>query len=278
METAKTLLVPFDFTIVAEYAFAHAQSLSTVTKQAVKLLHVASKSEDFNAVKSSLSEVAQKLAERYKVDLPEIIVKSGSLGEMITEASVEYNASLVIMGTHGPKGFQKIFGSRALKVIIGSKIPFIVVQDFPIHEKFEKVILPIDYRSESKDKAKWADFLYGAFKNTLIIVHPRFKDKNLKSNIQKNIMFCKKMLDNKGVPYEIQSFEDTRSNAKYLVELAKNSNADLILMNTIKGMTFMDMLLGNDEQSIIANKYKIPVMVVNPKPPILGSGFSATGS
>jgi len=278
METAKTLLVPFDFTIVAEYAFAHAQSISTVTKQAIKLLHVATKDEDIASIKSSLGEVARKLAQRYEVEVPEIIVKKGGLSEMIAETSVEYNASMVIMGTHGPKGFQKIFGSRALKVIIGSKIPFIVVQDFPVHKTYEKVLLPIDYRSESKDKAKWADFLFGAFKNKLIIVHARFKDKNLKSNIQKNIMFCKRHLDNNGVPYEIISFDDTNTNGKFLVEYAKQNEIDLILMNTIKGMTFMDMLLGTAEQSIIANKYKIPVMVVIPKPPILGSGFSSTGS
>jgi len=278
MDTAKTLIVPFDFTIVAEYAFAHAQNISIITKQAIKLLHVVSKSADVSSIKSSLTDVAGKLAERYNVSLPEIVVKIGSLTEMIAEASVEYNASMVVMGTHGPKGLQKIFGSRALKVIIGSKIPFIVVQDFPTNNVFTNVLLPIDYRSESKEKAKWADFLYSAFQNKLVIVHPRFKDKSLKMSVQKNISFCRKVFDNENVPYEIASLEDKNGSANHLVEYAKSINTDLILMNTIKGMSLMDLLLGTAEQTIIANKYKIPVMVVNPKPLILDSGFSSTGS
>ena len=263
---------------MAEYAFAHAQTISTVTHQAIKLLHVASKNEDVVSVKASLGEVAQKLADRYGVTVPEIIVKKGSLSDIISESAVEYNASIVVMGTHGPRGFQKIFGSRALRVMIGSKIPFVVVQDFPVRTGYESVLIPVDYRSESKEKAKWADFLYNAFHNKLHIVHGRFKDKNLKSSVQKNLMFCKKFLDSKNVPYTIQSFDDTSANGKFLVEYAKQTDVDLILMNTIKGMTFMDMLLGTAEQSIIANKYKIPVMVVIPKPPVLGSGFSSTGA
>ena len=38
------------------------------------------------------------------------------------------SASAIIMGTHGAKGMQKLFGSFAMKVIISTSVPFMVVQ------------------------------------------------------------------------------------------------------------------------------------------------------
>ncbi len=48
---------------------------------------------------------------------------------------------------------QKFTGSWALKVIVGSEVPFIVVRDKPHHqEKIRNIIFPIDFRSENKEK------------------------------------------------------------------------------------------------------------------------------
>ena len=47
------------------------------------------------------------------------------------------------MGTHGMKGMQKLTGSWALKVIVKSKVPFIVVQDPPAdQERYHNIVFP----------------------------------------------------------------------------------------------------------------------------------------
>ncbi len=60
---------------------------------------------------------------------------------------------LVVMGTHGMKGMQKITGSWALKVIVKSKVPFIVDRISPMpgeyHNMFSRSI-----RVENKEKMK----------------------------------------------------------------------------------------------------------------------------
>ena len=63
------------------------------------------------------------------------------------------NVDLVLMGTHGMKGMQKLTGSWALKVIVKSKVPFIVVQDAPAdEERYHNIVFPVDFKKENKGK------------------------------------------------------------------------------------------------------------------------------
>ena len=68
------------------------------------------------------------------------------------------------MGTHGLKGLQKFTGSWALKVITGSKAPFVVVQDKPLNSDIHKVVLPLDFKLEERQKLVWVQFVAKAYK------------------------------------------------------------------------------------------------------------------
>jgi nucleotide-binding universal stress UspA family protein len=278
MDAYKSLLVPYDFSIISEYAFAHAINIAKAIGQGIHLIHISPPKSDTCEIHSKMKEASKMLAEKYNVEAPGIIVKSGTVVDMITEAAMELEVSLVVMGTHGIVGWQKFLGSRALKVIIGSKIPFIVVQDFPKKETYKHVIFALDAKKEAKEKIKWAIFLHPFFQNDLVLVYPKLKDSTLKQNVSKNLMFCRKMLERSEVPYALQPVLVEGNFASTLLNYAEHSDADLIIINTTRGMNFVDMLMGNPEQRIIANNAKIPVMVINPKPPILGSGFSASGT
>ncbi len=67
------------------------------------------------------------------IDNPE--VNKNFIFPSFAPADIEHiernHALMVIMGTHGIKGLQKYTGSWALKVIIGSSVPFLVIQDKP---------------------------------------------------------------------------------------------------------------------------------------------------
>jgi nucleotide-binding universal stress UspA family protein len=278
METSKALLVPFDFTIIAEYAFAHAVNLSKKTGEAINLLHVVSKKQDAESTLKSLDEVASELAVKYNVAKPGIIVKPGTINDAITETAMEQNTSLVIMGTHGDKGLQKIIGSRALRVMIGSKIPFLVVQDFPLKQTIDNVVIPIDFRVEAREKIKWTEFINDLYHCHFSIIHAVSKDPNIKLKTSKNMMFFKRAFDANEVKYTVEIVEGKGGFSRKTLRYAEKTKADLIIINTPKGLNTFDMLLGSPEQIIIANKSKIPVMVITPRPPILGSGFSATGN
>ena len=52
----------------------------------------------------------------------------GTIFEEIGKTASKQAAQLIIMGTHGATGLQKLFGSNAMKVITSSNTPFLIVQ------------------------------------------------------------------------------------------------------------------------------------------------------
>jgi nucleotide-binding universal stress UspA family protein len=191
-------------------------------------------------------------------------VSKGSIFTEIAEYVNEKEASLVVMGTHGMKGMQKLTGSWALKVIVKSKIPFIVVQDPPAdQEKYHNIVFPIDFRSENKGKIKMAIFMGKFFESKIHMLVSNSTDTGILRKTRTNVNFAIKYLIQNNIDYEIHDMPKGKI-ADQTIDFAQKINADLILIVTTKNITFADYMLGASEQQIIANSSKIPVCCVNP--------------
>lgn len=192
------------------------------------------------------------------------IVK-GTIFKSIAKFANEKDASLVVMGTHGMLGMQKLTGSWALKVIVKSKVPFIVVQDPPTdQERYHNIVFTIDFRSENKEKIKMAIFMGKYFDSKIHFLITKTTDKYLLKKTNVNINFAIRYLMQNNIEYEIHEVE--RGNfAQQTIDFAQKINADLILIVTTKNISFADYVIGASEQFIIANSSKIPVCCVNPK-------------
>lgn len=273
----KTILVLWDFTIKAEYAFAHAINISKITGNDITLLHIVKSDDEIESFQKKLVDVADRLYSLFKVK-PKIHVLKGTIFKSISSYASEGNTELVIMGTHGIKGMQKVTGSWALKVIRGSKVPFLVVQDNPSVTKMDKIVFPIDFKKENKEKIKWAHYLCNIYRSKIYIVHPIVHDSLFKKKIYSNIVFTKKYFENTDIRFEIKAIGNKIDFVKETVDYAQQIQANLILIMTSKLMTFADYMMGPSEQLMIANDAKIPVMVVNPKPKAFTGSFSATGN
>src|SRR6056297_363491 len=113
-----TLLVPWDFTEVAENALVHAVKISKHINNRIKLIHVVKSLKKGEEALNELNKDIERLKEKYDAPL-EPLVLEGSLFHVISDYASENNVSMVVMGTHGIKGMQKFTGSYALKVIVG---------------------------------------------------------------------------------------------------------------------------------------------------------------
>jgi nucleotide-binding universal stress UspA family protein len=169
------------------------------------------------------------------------------------------------MGTHGMKGMQKLTGSWALKVIVKSKIPFIVVQEPPADQnRYHNIVFPVDFRVENKEKMGMAIFMGKYFDSKVHILKTVTTDKGLTAKVNRNLNFAVKYLIQNNVEYEIHDVPNGKL-AQQTISFAQKINADLILIVTTKNITFADYVIGASEQFIIANSSKIPVCCVNPK-------------
>lgn len=277
METNKrTILVPWDFTPVTGYASEHAVKTASITGDDITLLHIVKKGADTSEAETRIKQDAEEIHKKFNIK-PNVLVKPGSIFSTIGEVSRDIPTSMVIMGTHGIKGMQKLTGSWALKVIVSSKVPFIVIQEPPVSHVYDKVVFPLDFKKENKEKLRWVGFLSHFFKSKIYIIRPKYTDRAFKRGLNSNIVFAKKYLEGNDIDYDITIADGDGDFGSQTIEFAQKIEADLMLIMTTKSITFTDYILGANEQYIIANSAKIPVMTINPRPSKNLGSFSAYG-
>ncbi|GAF02409.1 adenine nucleotide alpha hydrolase family protein [Saccharicrinis fermentans] len=87
------------------------------------------------------------------------------------------------------------------------------------------------------------------------------------------MVFCKKFFEEKGIDYELSLSEGKGSFAQETINFADNIEAAAIIIMTTRDIAFHDYILGANEQQIIANSYKVPVMVINPRTDLMKYGY-----
>jgi nucleotide-binding universal stress UspA family protein len=265
-ENKKLIVVPWDFTNVAEHALAHAVKISRMVGNNICLLHIVDtgiKAAEETDKKNKLQKIVEERSAKFNAGITWHISK-GSIFSAIAEFANDKEASLVVMGTHGMKGMQKLTGSWALKVIVKSKVPFIVVQEPPAdQEKYHNIIFPIDFRAENKEKLKMAIFMGKYFDSKIHLLVATSNDKILTKKTKVNLNFGVKYLIQNNIEYEIHEIAKGDF-AQQTLDFALKMTADLIVIVTTKNITFADYVVGASEQYLIANSSKIPVCCVNP--------------
>jgi nucleotide-binding universal stress UspA family protein len=274
-DTTKSIVVPYDFTDVAGYALDHAVKFAKHLNKDVALLHIVKKSKEIEESTSKLQEIAEKATNEHGVQV-KAFVREGTIFETINQVSEEVDSALAIMGTHGMKGMQKITGSWALKVIVGSKVPFLVVQQPPVTDKLEKIVFPIEFKHEDKEKLRWANYLNKFYKVKILIVTHEVSDLSLKRRTDANIAFAKKYLENKKIDYNIDILPP-KEFSKAVINYAKEQEAQLVLIMTTPNPSITDYAFGAIEQKLIANEAKVTIMCVNPRQDLTKYGGFSTG-
>ncbi len=273
-QVKKTIMVTWDFSTVSYSALKHAIRMSQIVKYNILLFHIVNDPSEIEAAREKLGKSVEEIKNDLGVEVGSFVNHGKIFKEIAEYASVEENnVVLVIMGTHGMKGGQKLFGSWALRVVAGSAVPFIVVQDDPPKkDRYTDIVFPIDFKSENKEKLQWAIFL-GKYLNSKIHLYKTpAADKNLQKKVNVNLNFAIRFLIQNNIDYEIHESSKSGNFQKELLAFSKKIQADLILITTTKHLTKVDYIFGAKEQYLLSNTEKIPVMCVNPK-----SNFATVG-
>ncbi len=252
------LLVPTDFTKVADSALNQAISLAKKLDGEICLLHIVSKESNLEAAEAKLSYMSEKVFSENQVKTNHIS-RIGNIFDDIGDVAAEIGAKLIVMGTHGMTGFQKITGSHALKVITNSIVPFIVVQENVIVREYNKIVFPLDLSRDTKQKLNITLMLAEKFNSKIYIVTTKAENSTLKVNLDKNLEYAQNYLSQHNLSFEVEILEASNF-VQEIMDFSVKINADLIaIVNSTEGGLF-----GSAEaQKIISNEEKIPVLCVN---------------
>lgn len=260
----RTLLVPHDFTPVANIAMKYAINMAKTMGANVELLHVVKDASSVSKAKAEFEKIISSIK-----DLPVDVtvnshVKSGSIFTDIASTAAEMKSSIIIMGTHGSKGLQqKMFGSFALKVITSTHVPFLVVQDEYTGMDLNKIVVPLDETQESLQIEQVTAGLAEFFKSEIHIVTEKKVDSNLKLKVAVHSGLISKQFKEAGVSYLVKVLPKDKGYPTDISNYAVEVGANLIAF-----AYHSDSLLPQFDtfaQTLITNKKGIPVLVVNSK-------------
>lgn len=277
--TTSKILVPTDFTKVADCALNHAMTVAEKTGAPVFILHVVDKQAHADEARRKLElevERAKKLSDKVSVTP---LVRIGSIYEDIGDAAAEVGAGLIIMGTHGMRGMQFITGSRALRVITSSSVPFVVVQERMIKEAgYRNIVVPLDLHKESRQKLTVVAEMAKTFGSKVHLLTPKEDDEFLHKQLLNHLKFADQYLSERGIEHVATIAEEDSSDfVKAVIRHSVEIDADLIaIMNLTEGNIF-GVLGVPYEQEIIANEAQIPVMCMNPISTGVGGGWTMQG-
>lgn len=141
MVLATNILVPTDFSECSERALEYAFELASKLGATVHLLHVyappvSPESVDFtvlatgeihNAAVESLERVVQKAPPGAKLGERQVLM--GDPRGVIVQTAQRLGADLIVLGTHGRKGFKRlVLGSVAETVVRSAPCPVLAVR------------------------------------------------------------------------------------------------------------------------------------------------------
>ena len=204
------------------------------------------------------------------------LVRVGSIYKDIGDAAAEINADLIVMGTHGMRGMLMFTGSRILRIITSSEVPFIVVQDREIKATgYDTIVVPLDLHKETRQKLTIVADMAKTFTSKVHLITPKEDDEVLQKELSINIKFATQDLNERGIAHEATiSDEDSNDFVRAVINHALAIDADLIaIMNLSKGNIFGALGLPY-EQEILTNKAHIPVMCMNPRETGTNSGWT----
>ncbi|MCD6555589.1 MAG: universal stress protein [Bacteroidales bacterium] len=264
------ILIPTDFSEVCNNAVEQGMVLAKALESQVWLLHVFNKDTqkylDENKLKESdiermLKETADKYSEQNGISV-KTIIKNGNLFEEIKKTNDNIQAKLIILGTHGKAGFQKITGSYVLKVVTSTNTPTIVVQKKSNSSGYENIIFPITASTKDRQKVSWAINIAKLFDATVHLI-PKFESEKYQKT---KIMTVTKQIKTILLKYNIKFVDKVSSPgagnfAKQVIDYAVVNNGDLIMTLVNKGKT---LFFTSWDEEIIYNSSQIPVICINP--------------
>lgn len=257
-------LVPIDFTEASVNALKSAYFTGIeLGNTTVHLIHIA---EEKREEKEDLAKL-DALVKAHEVEgvSSQTTVRTGELFEEIKAASELLNIDMVYLGTHGLSGLQYVFGSRALKMVTQSKVPFVIVQEETEQKTVSNIAVPIDFAAEDKQQLDVLAIVANTYnaKVSLFAAHPA--DEYSANAVKRNVAFAKKHLDSRKIGNQVHEAQGSQDFFREFLHFAQEIQADLISMVNHQESGFVNLLGSNFDQNVITNDAKIPVIIINPK-------------
>lgn len=270
------ILVPYDFSAVAEHALDFACQIAEKADGEITLLHVIEHpSSDFFEkmtisdspmeqlyIKKMYERVSEKLAEiissaRYADEKIRSKIQLGNAFNTIISQITEEKADLLVVGTEGAEGLDEYFvGSNAEKIVRRSPCPVITIQNKCELDPIEKIVFASDFMNTDDSfiaQMKEVQSLFGA-ELKIVKINTPASFTSTRHDKKQMVEFVEK--------YNIENYTIDIYNYKNeedgIIYYAEDVEADMIALGTHQRKGVGHFLAGSIAEDVV-NHSRVPV-------------------
>ena len=309
LKMATHILFATDFSPCSAPAFRYAVEWANVFEARLTLFHGISLQPgldiDAGIAQRYLDEQRQvaeehldSLLEEARPQVPQVDIKmlTGLASAQICEVAREQKADLIVTGTHGWTGFNRVvFGSIAERVIQKAPCPVLSVPDRSSEEftnlhaltiQPHHVVLPIDFSDCSMDAyeygvqvAKWFDASLTlvhaieplSYSLDFSLTHP-LEDKANRKKVEQQLQNLTSVLEKEGLSarYELVN----KPSMEAILKTSASQEADLVVMGTHGRKGLPRLVLGSTTNQVLRHS-PYPILTVK-SPKFEGGHYQAT--
>ncbi len=266
------ILVPTDFSETCQNAIDHGAEIAEYLDYKLIILHVINRETrtqlkkeqaDVSIISDKLNDIANNIKENSRIEV-ETLTREGSIFDEIHKAVSDTGAKLMVLGTHGKKGLQYVFGSYALKVVTKSPVPTLVVQKKAFGEGYKNIVFPINSFTEARQQVQWAMHMAKTFGSTIHIFKQKHTDPGFAGKVNVVSKQIEEAFNKNNISFSMNEAEKTGNFAPQLLQFATAKSADLIMIMTDADIFSPDFNAGAWDEKMMFNAEHIPVMCINP--------------
>ncbi len=282
----KTILVGFDDSLSSKAALIEASNRARIHGGKVIMVHaVFFDTEEFGIAPEQLDkrmkigekacmESKQKITDEFNIEVQSLLCE-GDPAEVILEVAQGKKADLIVLGTYGRKGLNRLLmGSVTTGVIAESTIDILVVKK-PCTEctgEYKSILVPFDGSDFSKKAINRACQIAKEDNSTVTVLYviPRYEEmvnffktesitNSLLQEAEKIIKSAKEFASLQGTTVFTQISEGNATDI--IVETAKEKKHDLIVMGSHGYRGVNKAIIGSTTERVIINA-ACPILVV----------------
>lgn len=271
----KLILVPTDFSPLADNALKYGMDLASAMGSSLMIVHVYQIPISYSEVPLitvSLEEIKKASEERLAelkhnietITAGKLVVytesRLGDVADEVNKIAKTLQPFTIVMGSRGVTGAGRFFlGSNSLAVIGKTRIPVIVVPPGGKFSPYKKIGLTTDFK-EVVDKTPVVPIraLVNFFNAELHVLHVDYKQRNFTPDIPQQSLNLDMLLSGMNPTYD---FIENKNVNEGINDFAEKNNIDLIVMLPQKH-SFLESLFEKSVTRELLHHTHIPVMCI----------------
>lgn len=261
------ILVGFDFSKGSAYAVDLAIDIANRMQLDLRLVYVKEKDEDENPIREEIERRNAAVEHLLKGIKLEYVIREGKVSDQLCAQAEEDDAQLIVVGTHGMSGFTKNWiGRNTYRTIAEAKCPVLTIrEDFNFNKNLERIVVPLDNTSETRQKLPAALRFAKIFGSELHIVGLYTSESvDIKNIVNSYVRGTDTYLTKLGIPHKCVYLTVPKNLTVTTLEYAESINADMIVIMTEQESSLTSFILGNYAEQMLTLS-RIPICSVRPE-------------